>query len=109
LRRKESHSVSDVTRTAANKHSLSYFWTGFTLRICSCEHENTFTPLLGANIAQIGPQTSTTGVEFMDSALNALIGALTSIRDQAGIGAQRGRIRETRKIPFLEVQRLRPT
>jgi hypothetical protein len=38
---------------------------------------------LGANIAQISPQTSTTGVEFMDPALNELIVALTSIHDQA--------------------------
>jgi hypothetical protein len=40
-------------------------------------------PFLGADIAQIDRQTSTAGVEFMDSALNALIVALTAIRDQA--------------------------
>jgi len=38
---------------------------------------------LGAVIAQINRQTSTAGVEFMDPALNALIVALRSIRDQA--------------------------
>jgi hypothetical protein len=38
---------------------------------------------LGADIAQIDRQTAAVGVEFMDSALNALIVVLTSIRDQA--------------------------
>jgi hypothetical protein len=47
------------------------------------EHDNTLTPSLGANIPQINRQTSTTGVEFMDPALDALIATLTSIRDQA--------------------------
>jgi len=51
--------------------------------LCSYEHESTFAPFLGANIAQIHRQTSTAGAEFMDPALKALIAAVTSIRDQA--------------------------
>jgi hypothetical protein len=38
---------------------------------------------LGAHIAQISWQTSTDGIEFMDSALNTLIVALKAIRDHA--------------------------
>jgi hypothetical protein len=38
---------------------------------------------LGADIAQINWETSTDGIEFMDSALKALIGAVRAIRDQA--------------------------
>ncbi len=38
---------------------------------------------MGANIAQINRQTSAVGIEFMDPAPDALIVALTSIRDQA--------------------------
>jgi len=38
---------------------------------------------LGADVAQVNRQISTAGVEFMDAALNAVIVALKSIRDQA--------------------------
>jgi predicted nucleic-acid-binding Zn-ribbon protein len=38
---------------------------------------------VGSNIGQIKDQTSTAGVEFMDSAQDALIAAIRSIRDQA--------------------------
>src|SRR5437762_1078382 len=51
--------------------------------IGSYEQENLLVTPLGANIAQIKDQTSTDGVEFMDSAQDALICALRSIRDQA--------------------------
>jgi hypothetical protein len=40
---------------------------------------------LGADIAQINWQTSTDGIEFMDSTLNALIVALKAIRDHADL------------------------
>jgi rubrerythrin len=40
---------------------------------------------LGADIAQINWQTSTDGIEFMDSALNTLIVALKAIRDHADL------------------------
>jgi hypothetical protein len=61
---------------------------------------------LGPNIAQINRQISTTGVEFMDPALEALIVALTSIRDQADSVSQKDRQVETGKVPCLAVQRL---
>jgi len=38
---------------------------------------------LGAHIAQINWQTSTDGIEFMDSAVDTLIVALKAIRDHA--------------------------
>jgi hypothetical protein len=57
-------------------------WTVPAARLCSHEHEDTIIPFLGAVIAQIHRQTSTTGAGFMDSALDALIFALTSISDQ---------------------------
>ena len=38
---------------------------------------------MGAHIAQIHKQLSTTGAELMESAHEALIGVLRSIRDQA--------------------------
>jgi rubrerythrin len=44
---------------------------------------------MGANIAQIKDQTSTAGVEFMDSAQDTLIVALRSIRDQADSALRR--------------------
>jgi hypothetical protein len=51
--------------------------------VCSYEHESRCPASLGANIAQIKDETSTVGVEFMDSAQQAMIAALRSIRDQA--------------------------
>ena len=47
------------------------------------EHESILTLLLDADIAQTNSQTSTDGIEFMESALNALIVAVRTIRDQA--------------------------
>lgn len=58
------------------------FWTVFGHGIRSHEHEDTFTPSLGAYIAQADRQTSTAGTEFMESTLNTLIGALRANRDQ---------------------------
>src|SRR6266480_5509564 len=43
----------------------------------------TLTLSLGADVAQVNRQISTAGVEFMDAALDAVIVALKSIRDQA--------------------------
>ena len=52
-------------------------------RICSHEHENISLASLGANIAQIHGQTSTDGVEFMESAQQSMKAALEAIRDTA--------------------------
>jgi len=51
--------------------------------IRSYEHENALTSSLGAHIAQIGWQTSTAGIEVMDSTLKPLKAALEAIRDMA--------------------------
>jgi hypothetical protein len=51
--------------------------------ICSYEHESIFPASLGANIAQIKGETSTVGVEFMDSAVKTLKAALEAVRDMA--------------------------
>src|SRR5260370_25150724 len=81
--------ASRSTRCGRGEGSLGHecpqflFWTASAARICSYEHERRAVPFLGANIAQINRQTSTTGVGFMDPALHGLIVALRSIRDQA--------------------------
>jgi rubrerythrin len=51
--------------------------------IRSSEHENPLTSPLGAHIAQICWQTSTAGVEVMDSTLKPLKATLEAIRDMA--------------------------
>jgi hypothetical protein len=51
--------------------------------IRSYEHESIFTASLGANIVQAKWRTSTDGAELMDSANQAMMAALRSIRDQA--------------------------
>jgi hypothetical protein len=51
--------------------------------ICSYEHEIIFAAIVGANIAQVNWQISTDGAEPMDSAHQAMMVALRSIRDQA--------------------------
>jgi hypothetical protein len=56
---------------------------GHPRSIRSYEHENTFTSSLGAHIAQIGWQTSTAGIEVMDSTPEPLKEALKAIRDLA--------------------------
>jgi len=58
-------------------------WTAFRDYICSYEHEKAFSLLLDMDIAQTNSQTSTDGIEFMDSRLKALIDTIRAIRDQA--------------------------
>jgi predicted Zn-ribbon and HTH transcriptional regulator len=51
--------------------------------ICSYEHESMSETFLGTNITGARPQTSTAGVESMDSTHEAIVSALRPIRDQA--------------------------
>ncbi len=71
----------DVNQKATCRRPFS--WTASPAHICSTEHENTLSLPVGADIAQTNSQTSADGIEFMDSALKALIGAVRAIRDQA--------------------------
>ena len=54
--------------------------------ICSYEHENTITPFLVVHITQALWETSTDGIESMESRLKTLKAALEAIRDTA-VGA----------------------
>jgi hypothetical protein len=63
---------------------------------------------LGADIAQINWQTSTDGIEFMDSALNTLIVALKAIRDHAdSLRSQKDPAIGPIKVACVELRRLR--
>jgi hypothetical protein len=78
--------LGNSDQKAIDRHSRS---------IRSCEHENALTSSLGAHIAQIGWQTSTAGIEVMDSTLKPLKAALEAIRDMASNAL--GRIEQSRE------------
>src|SRR5215813_5156671 len=59
------------------------FWTAPKTRICSNEHENTFTPSLGAHIAEANRQASAAGIKFMESPPKTLKASLEAIREIA--------------------------
>jgi hypothetical protein len=51
--------------------------------VCSCEHENLLISSLGANTAELRPETKTAGVRPVDATLKALKAALEAVRDTA--------------------------
>jgi hypothetical protein len=64
-------------------HQRIFDWTVPLAIICSCEHESIPTAFVVATFAPINCQTATDGTGFMDSAHQAMIAVLISIRDQA--------------------------